>query len=198
MKIIGLTGSIGMGKSTTVSMCRRLNIPIYDADAEIHKLYQDQTVIQELINLFGKQIISKGFVDRSNLGRIVFSDPSKLRALEAVLHPKLQKKQKDFIQSHRLKGAKLIVLDIPLLYEIGKERSVDKVLVVTAPSWIQRRRVLGRQKMTESKFNAIVRRQLPDLVKRQRADYILETQYGYQQAFLSLKRIFQSILANEY
>lgn len=198
MKIIGLTGSIGMGKSTTVSMCHRLNIPIYDADAEIHKLYQDQTVIQELINLFGKQIISKGFVDRSNLGRIVFSDPSKLRALEAVLHPKLQKKQKDFIQSHRLKGAKLIILDIPLLYEIGKERSVDKVLVVTAPSWIQRRRVLGRQKMTESKFNAIVRRQLPDLVKRQRADYILETQYGYQQAFLSLKRIFQSILANEY
>lgn len=92
----------------------------------------------------------------------------------------------------------MIILDIPLLYEIGKEHSVDKVLVVTAPSWIQRRRVLGRQKMTESKFNAIVRRQLPDLVKRQRADYILETQYGYQQAFLSLKRIFQSILANEY
>lgn len=194
MHILGLTGSVGMGKSTVASLFRELKIPVYDADAEIHHLYQNSEICQALIVLFGNQIKNPdGSIDRSLLGKMVFQDRQKLRLLESVLHPKLRQRQDQFIRSHRLRKAPLIVLDIPLLYEVKKDKLVESVLVVSAPFWIQKKRVLQRPAMTEQKFHAILKRQVPDLLKRQRADHIIETYHGIKRARYDVLRLVEEL-----
>ncbi len=180
MIVLGLTGSIGMGKSTTAQMFRDQNIRVYDADKTVHDLYANEAVIP-VQRLFPAAVIN-GKVDRKQLGALVLNDSSKMKDLEKIVHPMVHKKEQDFIARARNDKEFMVVLDIPLLFETGGENRVDAILVVTADEDIQRQRVLGRADMNEQKFNAILRRQLSDSDKRKRADFIIDTGQGMQSA----------------
>lgn len=173
MKRIGLTGSIGMGKSAVAAMLRREGVPVFDADAEVHRLQgPGGSLIPAIEARFPGTTGAMG-VDRARLGAAVFGHPEELRALESIVHPAVRAAQKRFLQRNRARA--IVVLDIPLLFEGRSERKLDGVIVVSAPAWKQRARVLARPGMTVAKFNRIKRLQVPDAVKRRRADYIVDT-----------------------
>lgn len=168
---IGLTGSIGMGKSTTADMFRRLGIPVWDADAAVADLYREgQPGAQALATLFPEKI--SGAVNRETLREIVAEQPDALSKIEAIVHPLVADHRNAFVSSAT---SDLILLDIPLLFEIGAEGAMDHIVVVSAPKDIQRERVLARPGMTEARFEAMVSRQIPDAEKRARADTVIET-----------------------
>ena len=173
MIILGLTGSIGMGKSTTAAMFRQAGIPVHDADAVVHELYAGRAA--PAIGQAFPGVVSGGIVDRKRLSESVFDNPEALEELETVVHPLVAEERDKFLSLHRAAGCPLVVLDIPLLFETGGERLVDKVAVVSADPEIQRKRVLDRPDMTEDKFAAILSRQAPDSEKRKRADFIIDT-----------------------
>jgi dephospho-CoA kinase len=178
MKRIGLTGSIGMGKSTVAAMLRREGVPVFDADAEVHRLQGPGGGLLPAIESAFPGTTGPSGVDRLKLGAAVFGDPQKLGALEAIVHPAVRRARRQFLRENRSRA--VVVLDIPLLFEKDHERQLDGVIVVTAPAWKQRARVLGRPGMTAAKFKHIRRLQTPDAEKRRRADYIVHTGVTFQ------------------
>jgi dephospho-CoA kinase len=178
MVIVGLTGSIGMGKSTAATMLRRMGVPVYDADAAVHSLQAPGGAALPPIEAAFPGVVKDGVLDRQALGARVFGNPEALRRLEAIVHPLVGRLQRAFLKRAAMRGAPLVVLDIPLLFEGRGERRVDATLVVSAPAFLQRRRVLARPGMTAEKFAGILRQQVPDRVKRRRATYVIPTGMG--------------------
>jgi dephospho-CoA kinase len=173
MIIIGLTGSIGMGKSTVAAMFREAGVPVFDADAAVRALQGPGGAALPAIEAAFPGTTGAAGVDRARLGALVFDKPDRLRTLECIVHPMVADAQRAFIDEHR--GSALVVLDIPLLYEGGGWKRVDTTVVVSAPAHVQRRRVLARDGMTREKFDAIVRTQMRDREKRRRADFVIDT-----------------------
>lgn len=173
--LIGLTGSIGMGKSTTAGMFAELGVPVWDADAAVHRLYAAGGAAAPKIAELCPDAVQEGAVDRKRLKMWIASDPGVLSRLEAVVHPLVAADRADFIAAAARNGAPVVLLDIPLLFETGAERTVDAVVVVSAPADLQRQRVLERPGMTEAHLKTILDRQMPDVEKRKRADFIIDT-----------------------
>jgi len=178
MVIVGLTGSIGMGKSTAAKMLREMGVPVYDADAAVHELQAPGGAALPGIEAAFPGVVKAGVLDRQALGARVFGNKEALRRLEAIVHPLVFKKQRAFLRRSALAGEKLVVLDIPLLFEGLGERRVDATLVVSAPAFLQRRRVMARPGMTAEKFAGILRQQVPDTLKRRKASIVIPTGMG--------------------
>ena len=173
MMRIALTGSIGMGKSTVAKMFQRAGVPVFDADAVVRALQGPGGALVAPIGERFPGTVEGGLLDRERLAEVVLDDPQKLAALEAIVHPAVREARQAFIDRHR--AAPALIFEIPLLFETGGERDFDKVIVVSAPSKVQRARVLARAGMTEEKLDSILDRQLPDAVKRERADFVVDT-----------------------
>lgn len=189
MIVLGLTGSIGMGKTATARMFAEAGVPVYDADAEVHALYAvGGAAVTPLSEAF-EGVVRDGAIDRTALRNKVVGDAQAMARLEAIVHPLVGAAQRDFRQSARESGAAFAVLDIPLLYETGGNDHCDYVCVVTAPADVQRARVLARPDMTEETFAAILERQMPDSEKRARADLIVMTGYGFDFARAQVETI---------
>lgn len=182
MKIVGLTGSIGMGKSETAKMFRALGVPVFDADAAVHELQVKNGPAIPAIAAEFPGVINDGELDRDALGKIVFADPAAKTKLEAIIHPMVAEKRVAFFEEATADGHSFVVLDVPLLFETGGNKACDKVVVVSAPADVQRERVLARPGMTPEKFENILARQTPDAEKRAGADYIVETDKGLDYA----------------
>lgn len=180
MIVLGLTGSIGMGKSTTAQMFREAGVPVFDADEAVHALYQGEAV--PAVEAVFPGVTRDGAIDRDRLRARVVGDPAALRRLEALVHPLVHARRDAFLQRARRRGAAVAVLDIPLLFETGGAAAVDRVVVVSADEAVQKARVLARPGMTEARFSAILARQLPDAVKRSRADHVIDTGAGIEAA----------------
>jgi dephospho-CoA kinase len=176
MIILGLTGSIGMGKSTTAKLFAEAGVPVYDADAIVHMIYQGEAV--SAIEAAFPGTTADGKVDRNKLSAQVMLDPAAIKRLEAIVHPMLGASRQKFLEDAEQSGAPVAVVDIPLLFETGGEKRVDAVVVVTTLPEIQRQRVLARDNMTSEKLGAILARQLPDAEKRKRADFVVDTSHG--------------------
>lgn len=189
MIVLGLTGSIGMGKSTAASMLRRLGCPVHDADAAVHALYRKGGAAVPVIGSLFPAAVRDGAVDRAVLARIVLGDRAAMRRLEAAVHPLVQQQSRAFLRHHARRGVPLVVMDVPLLFEGGGWKRVDYIAVVTAPPALQRTRVLARPGMTVEKFNHILARQMPDAMKRQLADFIISTGLGRRFTLQHLQRI---------
>ena len=193
MIVLGLTGSIGMGKSTTAAMFAQEGVPVHDSDEAVHRLYAGKAA--PLIESRFPGTVSNGVVDRETLGGAVLGNAAAFRDLEAIVHPLVRADADAFLELHRLDGAKIALLDIPLLFEIGAEGRVDKIVVVSASAEIQRERVLSRLGMSEEKFAAILARQMPDAEKRLKADYVIDTGKGMDHARAAVKRIVEELTA---
>jgi dephospho-CoA kinase len=176
MRVLGLTGSIGMGKSTTARLFAEAGVPVYDADATVHMVYQGEAAPAIEAAFPGTTVDGK--VDRSKLSAQVAHDPVALRRLEQIVHPMLQIYHRKFLEDAEQSGAPVAVVDVPLLFETGSEKRVDAVVVVTTDPDIQRRRVLARDNMTRELLDAVLARQLPDAEKRRRADFVVDTSHG--------------------
>lgn len=193
MIVVVLTGSIAMGKSTTATMFIRRKIPIFDADKTVHNLFSKGGAAVEVVNAHFPSAIANNKVDRATLGQIVFGDPYRLSILESIIHPLVDKERSRFLQSHRRRKTKMVVLDIPLFYEIKKQYKSDFVCVISAPSFLQRQRALGRPGMTRQKLNAILARQMPDYEKRKRSNFVIPTGLGIAYTNRLLSRILNQI-----
>jgi dephospho-CoA kinase len=176
MIILGLTGSIGMGKSTTAKLFAEAGVPVYDADAAVHKIYEGEAAPAVEAAFPGTTVGGK--VDRNKLSARVVHDPAAIRRLEQIVHPMLGASRQKFLEDAARSGAAVAVVDVPLLYETGGEKRVDAVVVVTTTPEIQRERILARDNMTGEKLDAILARQLPDAEKRKRADFVVDTSDG--------------------
>jgi dephospho-CoA kinase len=194
VRVIGLTGGIGMGKSTAARVFARARIPVHDADAAVHALYARGGAAVPVIAALVPAAVREGAVDRGALGRAAFADPALLRRLEAAIHPLVRDAERRFLARARRAGARAAVLDIPLLFETGAERRVDAVIVVSAPARVQRARVLGRPGMTEEKLAAILSRQMADAEKRRRADLVVPTGLSRHFAQGRLRRALPALL----
>lgn len=176
MLLLGLTGSIGMGKSTTAKLFEEAGVPVYDADATVHKVYEGEAAPAVEAAFPGSTVDGK--VDRQKLSAMVVNNADAMKQLETIVHPMLRSHQLKFLGDAEKAGAPVAVLDIPLLYETGGEKRVDAVVVVTTTPEIQRERILARENMTHDKLDAILARQLPDAEKRKRADFVVDTSHG--------------------
>lgn len=173
--LIGLTGSIGMGKSTTARMFAEAGCALWDADAAVHRLYAPGGAATTSLAVVFPDAMHEGAVARGRLREIIAKDPQALARLEAIVHPLVQKDRADFVEAARRQGEDCVVLDIPLLFETGADRDVDVIVVASAPPEIQRARLLERGTMTRAELDAILRNQMPDADKRARADYVIVT-----------------------
>ena len=176
MIILGLTGSIGMGKSTTAKLFAEAGVPVYDADATVHMLYEGEAV--PAIEAAFPGTTADGKVDRNKLSARVVHDPAAMTRLEEIVHPMLGASRQKFLRDAEQSGAPVAVVDVPLLFETGGEKRVDAVVVVTTTPEIQRRRILARPNMTDEKLDAILARQMPDVEKRERAHFVVDTSHG--------------------
>ena len=188
---VGLTGSIGMGKSTTAQMFRDEGIAVLDSDQIVHDLYSGAAVAP--IAAAFPDVVVDGVVNRSALGAHVLSDPAAMKKLEAIVHPLVWVARDAFIQQRQAQGDWIVVYDVPLLFETGADKSVDAIVVVTAPPELQKQRVLMRPGMTQEKFEAIVGKQTPDTEKRARADFIVETGEGLDAARAQVRHILKTL-----
>ncbi len=173
--LLGLTGSIGMGKSTTAGFFREAGVPVWDADSAVHSLYAARGPAVAVVGGLFPDAVSGRAVDRAVLKRHIAADPTALSRIEAVIHPMVAAHRGGFVECAAQMGARLVLLDIPLLFETGAEAGLDATLVVTAPAEVQRARVLARPGMTEDQFTTLLARQMPDADKRARADHVIET-----------------------
>ncbi|MGH6702789.1 MAG: dephospho-CoA kinase [Bradyrhizobium sp.] len=176
MIVLGLTGSIGMGKSTTAKLFAEAGAPVYDADATVHLVYEGEAV--PAIEAAFPGSTANGSVDRARLSALVVHDPAAIRRLEQIVHPMLRTYHQKFLEDAERSGAPVAVVDVPLLFETGGESRVDAVVVVTTTPEIQRQRILARDNMTGGKLDAILARQMPDAEKRRRADFVVDTSHG--------------------
>lgn len=193
MLLIGLTGSIGMGKSETAKMFKRLGLPVYDADAAVHKLYAKGGAAVAPIEEAFPGVVKEGAIDREELARRVLGKREELRRLEKIIHPLVGLSQLEFLVKAEEGGAKMVVLDIPLIFETGGEERVDVVVVVSAPAEMQRERVLARPGMSAEKFEAILAKQVPDSQKRERSDFIVDSSKGLDHAFKDVEHIVAAL-----
>src|SRR5437763_13308186 len=176
MIILGLTGSIGMGKSTTAKLFEEAGVPVYDADAAVHKIYEGEAAPAIEAAFPGTTVHGK--VDRNKLSAKVVHDPAAMKRLEQIVHPMLGASRQKFLHDAEQSGAPVAVVDVPLLFETGGEKRVDAVVVVTTTPEIQRQRILSRDNMTEEALDALLARQMPDAQKRERADFVVDTSDG--------------------
>lgn len=190
---VGVTGSIGMGKSTTTAMFADAGCPVYDADAEVHRLYSPGGAAVAPVEAAFRGVTVDGAIDRARLSEQVLGDPRALQRLNAIVWPLVGAARADFIREAEGAGAPFAVFDIPLLYETGGETSVDVVIVVSAPAEVQRQRVLARPGMTEPKFAAILAAQTPDAEKRARADFVIDTGAGLEATRARVTRIIAAL-----
>jgi dephospho-CoA kinase len=191
MLILGLTGSIGMGKSTTAGFFRAAGVAVHDADAVVHRLYAGEAA--PLIEAAFPGVVTDGAVDRAKLGQAVLGRPEALKQLEGIVHPLVHRAEQAFLERARGEGRSIVVLDIPLLLETGGEARVDAVVLVSASAAVQRARVLERPGMTPEKLDAILARQLPDADKRQRAHFIIDTGRGFDAARRQVAGLMRTI-----
>ncbi len=189
MKILGLTGSVGMGKSTAAGMLRRLGVPVHDADAAVHRLLAKGGGAVAAVEEAFPGVRREGAIDRKALGARVFGNPEALRRLEAILHPKVRAETEAWLQRQRRRRVPLVVLDVPLLFEGGDLARYDAVVVVSAPGFVQRARVLRRPGMTEERYRQILAQQLPDREKRRRAQFVVSTGLGKRHTLRQLAQI---------
>jgi len=178
--IIGLTGSIGMGKTTTADMFKAEGCPVFDADAEVHKLYEKGGKAVPIIRAVFPDAIKKGAIDRKVLGAHMKQDPLQLKVLESFIHPLVAESRAKFLSEH--KDSDIVLMDVPLLFETGGQSYVDHIVVVTSPFDVQRARVLSREGMSENLFESLLSRQMPDSEKRARADTLIFTDQGLDNA----------------
>ena len=193
MIVIGLTGSIGMGKTTTAAMFADEGVPVHDSDATVHTLYSGRAA--PLIEAAFPGTTANGVVDRTRLAAAVLGNGDALKRLEAIVHPLVREEEERFRSGNAATGADMILLDIPLLFEAGRDDTVDAIVVVSADAATQRERVLSRPGMSEEKFAAILARQLPDAEKRERADYVVDTGKGMDDARDQVRAIIADIRA---
>jgi dephospho-CoA kinase len=191
--VLGLTGSIGMGKTTTAALFRDAGVPVYDADAAVHTLYAAGGAAVARVDAAFPGVAVDGAIDRRRLSERIIADPSAFTQLEAIVHPLVAAERAAFLQSAR--GADVVVLDIPLLFETQAEGLVQAVVVVSAPLDVQRARVLSRPGMSEDKFAALLARQIPDAEKRRRADFVIETDAGLEAAARRVAEILATVRA---
>jgi dephospho-CoA kinase len=189
MFVLGLTGSIGMGKSAAATMLRRMGLPLHDADKAVHRLLAKGGAAVAAIEAAFPDVVVDGAVDRRRLGAQVFEDRAALERLEAILHPKVRQAARAFLKQQARRGQSFAVLDIPLLFETGGEALCDAVIVVTAPRFVQEARVLSRPGMTPARFRAIQAKQMPDWDKRRRADFIVNTGLSKAETLRQLRAI---------
>jgi dephospho-CoA kinase len=191
MFILGLTGSLGMGKSTTARFFAEEGVPVHDADAVVHRLYEGEAAAAIEAEFPGTTAAGK--VDRNKLAARVLGDAAALKRLEAIVHPLVQAAERRLIAEAQARGEKIAVLDIPLLFETGGEERVDAVVVVSAPPEVQHARVLERPGMTTEKLEAILARQMPDAEKRRRADFVVDTSQGFEAARAQVRAILDTV-----
>jgi dephospho-CoA kinase len=189
--VLGLTGSIGMGKSTTARMFADAGVPVHDSDEAVHRLYSGNAA--PLVEAAFPGTVTDGVVDRAKLAKAVLHDPRALKKLEAIIHPLVRADADAFLARHRAAGEPLVVLDIPLLFETGGRNRVEKVAVVTASPEIQRERVLSRPGMTREKFAAVLAKQVPDDEKRRLADFVIDTGKGMEAARDAVREIIAEL-----
>ena len=193
MIILGLTGSIGMGKSTTASLFAEEGVPVYDADAMVHALYEPGGAAVAPVSAAFPGVEREGAINRDELSKAVMGKPDELRKLERIVHPLVRQAQQDFVKRHLADGAKIVVLDIPLLLEGGGERYCDAVVVVSAPGDVQHARVMGRPGMTQDKLDQILAKQMPDADKRKRADFVVNTAFGVEDARTQIRAVLDAL-----
>jgi dephospho-CoA kinase len=192
MLILGLTGSIGMGKSTTAKLFAEAGVPVYDADAAVHKIYEDEAAPAIEAAFPGTTV--DGRVDRNKLSARVVHDPAAMKQLEQIVHPMLGASRRKFLDDAERTGAPVAVVDVPLLFETGGEKRVDAVVVVTTSPEVQRERILTRDNMTGEKLDAILARQLPDAEKRKRADFVVDTSHGLEPVRAQIRDILREVV----
>jgi dephospho-CoA kinase len=191
MIVLGLTGSVAMGKSTTAGFFAEEGVPVHDADSVVHRLYEGDAV--PVVEAAFPGTTADGKIDRVKLGSRVMGDLAALRQLEAIVHPMVQDAERRFLAEAEAKGAPVVVLDIPLLFETGGDSRVDAVVVATAPVEVQRARALGRSGMTEQRLDAMLARQMPDSEKRLRADFLVDTSRGFDDARAQVQAILAKV-----
>src|SRR5581483_5696211 len=191
MFVIGLTGSLGMGKSTTAGFFAELGVPVHDADAAVHRLYKGEAV--PLIEAAFPGTTRNGEVDREKLAQRVLNDRAAIKKLEAIVHPLVRSAEERFLAEAEKKNAQVAVLDIPLLFGTGGDRRCDAIVVVSAPEDVQRARIFERPGMTPQKFAAIMANQMPDAEKRKRADFVVDTSKGFDAARAQVREILAHI-----
>jgi len=191
MFVLGLTGSLGMGKSTTARLFAEEGVPLHDADAAVHRLYEGEATA--LIEAAFPGTTSGGRVDRDKLAKKVLGDSAAIKRLETIIHPLVGRAEAQFLDEAARKDAAVVVLDIPLLFETGADRRCDAVVVVSAPADVQRARAFERPGMTEEKFQAILAKQMPDAEKRARADFVVDTSKGLDAARVQVREILGRI-----
>lgn len=190
--ILGLTGSIGMGKTTTAQFFKKQSVPVFDADATVHDLYQNEAI--DIIRQHFPESIFNGRVDRQLLGQTVLPFPEKLKFLEDLIHPLIQIRKQSFIRQNENKGKRLLILDVPLLLEKKKFYPCHGVVVVTAPEMVQKERILKRIGMTEEKMNYIIANQIRDSEKRKQAHFLIDTSRGFDAAEKQVNDILRSLV----
>ncbi|MBO9557209.1 MAG: dephospho-CoA kinase [Caulobacter sp.] len=195
MIVLGLTGSIGMGKSTTSAMFVEAGVPVYDSDAAVHALYASGGAAVAPVEAAFPGVVVDGAIDRARLSAAVMGNSEALAVLESIVHPLVGAHRIGFFEDAEAKGADIVVLDIPLLFETGGEKKVDKVVVVSAPAEVQRERVLARPGMDVAKFEAILARQTPDAEKRTRADFVIDTGQGLDVARQQVRDLLSRLRA---
>jgi dephospho-CoA kinase len=178
VKILGLTGGVGMGKSTAAAMLRRMRVPVYDADAAVHRMMGKGGIAVAAVAAAFPGVVKDGAIDRAALGSRVFGDPGAMKRLEAIIHPLVRRDEDRFLAEMRRRRAKLVVMDVPLLFESGRDRRYDATIVVAAPEFLRRARVLARPGMTPARLAAIMAKQMPDIEKRRRADIVVPSGLG--------------------
>jgi len=189
MIVLGLTGSIGMGKSTVGDFFAEGGVPVYDADAEVHRLYAGDAA--PLIEAAFPGTSKDGAVDRARLAERVIGDPAALKRLEAIVHPLVRRAEEQFLAAAEAAGAPVAVVNIPLLFETGGDKRCDAVVVVSAPAATQRARVMGRPGMTEEKFAGLLAKQMPDAEKRRRADFVVDTSADFDSTRVQIRAILR-------
>ena len=192
MLILGLTGSIGMGKSTTAKLFAEAGVPVYDADAAVHKIYEGEAAPAIEAAFPGTTVDGK--VDRVRLSARVLHNPAAIKQLEQIVHPMLGASRQKFLDDAERSGAPVAVVDVPLLFETGGEKRVDAVVVVTTTPEVQRERILARDNMTSEKLDAILARQLPDAEKRKRADFVVDTSHGLDPVRARIRDILAEVV----
>ena len=191
MFVLGLTGSIGMGKSTTAGFFRAAGVPVHDSDATVHRLYEGEAVAAVEAAFPGTAV--DGRIDRSRLSERLVGDPEAIKRLEAIVHPLVRAATQRFLDEQAARGARIVVLDIPLLFETGGERRVDAVVVVSAPAEVQRGRVLGRAGMTEGRLDTLLARQMSDADKRARAHFVVDSSRSFDSARVQVDGILRAV-----
>jgi len=193
MRVIGLTGSIAMGKSTVAKQFAALGVAVCDSDRLVHQLLAKKGLAVSAVARHFPESFVQDHIDRKLLGKLVFANPERLKLLETLLHPLVRKAQQEFIKQQRRRGKKIVLLDIPLLFETQAEKRLDDTITVTAPYFLQKQRVLRRSGMTEAKFHAILARQMPDYHKRRKSDYVIPTGLGKRLSLANVNHIIRRL-----